>query len=358
MTRRLKCWICITICSLLLFFWTGAYYAACLTAFLIVYMAGAFVYIRFAGSDLSARITGGREMIRGEDIKFRLEISNGSRIPVFDGEAEVIIKNDFTGEELKTLLPLSAGREEKKTVDIPYRAEHCGRIRTYLDRIEVFDPLKLVKGEREVRTEGKAYILPTQGSMELDDDRLRAYDQESYRYSPHKKGDDSGEVFAIREYEPGDALKNIHWKLSGKTGKLQIKENGFPEDNDIIVLLNRSISSEGGNRISTIDKAGDLMASVSYTLIEKSIPHTVAWYNHDLREMEFFRISDNNSLSDGVKHMLQCGFDEGKSTTVISYLSRREVPKAQHLYITEDEVDVDKLRGDGEVTIFRPSAYN
>ena len=357
MTRRLKISICISIGSLLLFAWTGAYYAVCLMAFMIAIIIGSAVYVRYAGKSITARVTGGDETGKGEDIRFRLELTNGSGIPVLEGKTEVRIHNDFTGEDVEIDLPLALGGGEKKVIELPYKSEHCGRVRTILEQISVSDPLGLFIKHSDAGAEGRAYILPVQNSFELDDDRLRAFDQESYRYSPYKKGDDPGEVFAIREYEPGDPLKKIHWKLSGKTGKLQIKESGFPEDNDIIVLINRSISADSDGRRSPIDKAGDLTVSICYTLMEKSIPHTLAWFNNNLREMEIFRITDGNSLSDAVKCMLQCGFDEGRSTTIINYLSRRDIPKAQHLYISEDEVDVDKLRRDGEVTIFRPSNY-
>ena len=46
---------------------------------------------------------------------------------------------------------------------------------------------------------------------------------ESDRSADSRRGNDPGEVRAIREYVPGDPVRNIHWKLSEKTDKLLVK---------------------------------------------------------------------------------------------------------------------------------------
>lgn len=51
---------------------------------------------------------------------------------------------------------------------------------------------------------------------------------ESTEYHPHKSGSDSSYTREIREYRPGDSLRNIHWKLSAKKEELLVKEYGLP----------------------------------------------------------------------------------------------------------------------------------
>ncbi len=54
-------------------------------------------------------------------------------------------------------------------------------------------------------------------------------------------GDDPGETYDIREYQPGDSIRQIHWKLSGKLDDIMIREKSFPVD-DTVLILAESVS--------------------------------------------------------------------------------------------------------------------
>ena len=54
------------------------------------------------------------------------------------------------------------------------------------------------------------------------------FDMESFRYSGARPGDDPGETFDIREYQEGDSIRQIHWKLTGKLDKMMIRQRSFP----------------------------------------------------------------------------------------------------------------------------------
>ncbi|MZG54849.1 MAG: DUF58 domain-containing protein, partial [Nitrospinae bacterium] len=47
-----------------------------------------------------------------------------------------------------------------------------------------------------------------------------------------------GEVYAIREFRPGDSLSSVHWKSSAKTGELRVKEFQSQQDQSYTVFLN------------------------------------------------------------------------------------------------------------------------
>ena len=46
------------------------------------------------------------------------------------------------------------------------------------------------------------------------------------------------EVYAIREFRPGDSLSSVHWKSSAKTGELRVKEFQSQQDQSYTVFLN------------------------------------------------------------------------------------------------------------------------
>ncbi len=60
---------------------------------------------------------------------------------------------------------------------------------------------------------------------------------DSDEYSMRKAGYDPSETFAIREYQPGDRIRQIHWKLTEKFDSLMVRDYGLPIQNTVLLLL-------------------------------------------------------------------------------------------------------------------------
>ena len=58
-------------------------------------------------------------------------------------------------------------------------------------------------------------------------------------YDPGRRGTDRTETFQVRDYAPGDSLRQVHWKLSGKTGRLVVRDPARPVDHRLTVLVLR-----------------------------------------------------------------------------------------------------------------------
>ena len=84
-----------------------------------------------------------------------------------------------------------------------------------------------------------------------------------------KPGGGYSENHELRLYRPGDSLRQIHWKLSAKTGKLILREP--LEIKNALALLSLELS---GSPAEVDEKLGKLLWMMEY-LIEKGIPHRV-----------------------------------------------------------------------------------
>ncbi|MFQ9394507.1 MAG: DUF58 domain-containing protein [Lachnospiraceae bacterium] len=72
-------------------------------------------------------------------------------------------------------------------------------------------------------------VLPTIREIPVEvDPRTRQHMPDSDEYATDRKGEDVSEIYAIREYRPGDSMKAIHWKLSARTKHWMVKEFSFP----------------------------------------------------------------------------------------------------------------------------------
>lgn len=60
-----------------------------------------------------------------------------------------------------------------------------------------------------------------------------------------RPGTDPSETFSIREYLPGDPIRQIHWKLSQKNDTTMLRELGLPVAEETLLLLDTSASDDG-----------------------------------------------------------------------------------------------------------------
>lgn len=106
----------------------------------------------------------------------------------------------------------------------------------------------------------------------------RKYSGDGDRYSQTKKGQDVNEIFALREYIPGDGIRKIHWKLSAKQNRLVVRDFGLSLNYPVFLLLEMSHQNKEKSE-EALDACMITFISVSRSLIEKGIYHNIAWYD-------------------------------------------------------------------------------
>ena len=92
-----------------------------------------------------------------------------------------------------------------------------------------------------------------------------------------KKGYDATEVFELREYQPGDSIRTIHWKLSEKFDTVLVREPSDTSSYDILVMFDAGLTSgEVTYEPDVLSGAVSAAAAVSEKLMEHKVPHYLA----------------------------------------------------------------------------------
>ena len=137
----------------------------------------------------------------------------------------------------------------------------------------------LVGAKKPVGLTAPSLVLPDVWPVELTVSERRSPDMDSSEYSMYHPGNDPSETFALREYLPGDRIKNIHWKLSEKTDHLLVRQLGLPVNNAILLVLDNTADTAPSPEER--EALGEAAVSVSAALCEAGLPHQAAWLDRE-----------------------------------------------------------------------------
>ena len=197
---------------------------------------------------LSAAVTslGGRKTViklsvpraaeRKENFRGRLTLQNQTVWPVFGGKGQILWENLFTGEHGEIPLSFSLGCKETRTIEFEACSSWCGCVKVQFSSWKCNDFFHVFSVRRQAVAEGCTVIMPEKQNSDFSFLTREGFDMESFRYSGNRPGDDPGETYDIREYQLGDSIRQIHWKLSGKLDDVMIREKSFPVDDTVLIL--------------------------------------------------------------------------------------------------------------------------
>lgn len=147
-------------------------------------------------------------------------------------------------------------------------AEHCGLWRVSCHKLFIYDYLGLFRRRIKSQPDSFLYMWPRPVA-----DKLPAgMEQKTVKLWRPKPGGGFSENYDLRLYRPGDDLRNIHWKMAAKTGKLIYREAMEPVQRQLQLTLTLSGSPEQLDR-----KLGRLLY-ISSRLLQKELPHEVVCY--------------------------------------------------------------------------------
>ncbi len=84
-------------------------------------------------------------------------------------------------------------------------------------------------------------------------------------------------MFDIRNYVPGDDIRSIHWKLSGKTDELIVRQASDRTHYDLVILPDFG-RKQGGRGITAgeLTRCVALVIELSRRLVRRGVPLCVA----------------------------------------------------------------------------------
>lgn len=354
--KRLVFWIVgLLVASLVYIFGDGFYTFLPLAIYLITSICSLGILF-LSGRKLRFSLGGTSQCEKGQNGEIVIKMTNDSWIPSIWTQGYMTLYNVATGEVLEEFQSFDIPGKKSYSLPIPFKTKYSGAVRTSINNLKLLGLLGVFYKEVSLQEEATTYILPTIKGVSLTNDDITGYDMESFKYSQYKKGDDPSEVFGIREYRQEDSSKLIHWKLSSKGQDIMVRELGFPIENNILVLLDKSMMEDD---YDTLDSAIELFVSISDRILKSSIAHDIGWYDHEKSKFYVKTVSERGQLWIESIGVLNCpNVKDGKSLVSGFLESEYDKNYSNFLVVTTGLKDIERLLEYGAVKEFSPRQKN
>ena len=232
-------------------------------------------------------------MEKGDEFQVRLGIINPSWLGVMNCKFMLEVSNLFYGTSRRHELRVPIRARKGQTVTYPVTITKCGRIEFRICHAVLEDFLGITSFHREFAEPYAVVVLPDR-KAEIETD-LSGYTEgmEEVEEST-KKGSDFSEVQDVREYQPGDKLQNIHWKLSVKRDMLMVKERVSMSSRQLFLLMELHDNESG-----LLEEVLDCSYGISRLMIKNQIPLSLVWWSKNTQELIIWKVDYEEQLDEG-----------------------------------------------------------
>lgn len=153
--------------------------------------------------------------------------------------------------------------------ELPFFAEQCGRTQIVCTEAAVYDLLALHLKKVDLKRGVCVTVYPADVNVELEVTGKTLGGTAEEGMTKNTKGNDPSEIFEIRDYIPGDDMRSIHWKLSGKMDRLIVRQASNPAHYNLLLMPDFGLQ-DGTTRTSRqgINKAIALCNTIGSQLID------------------------------------------------------------------------------------------
>lgn len=203
--------------------------------------------------------------------EFRVLCETKCPVPLVVANVKLRCRNLLTGEEAQIPSPVNGGEPGWSI-----RTDHCGLL--MLEAVVSFQDVFGLFGPRLLNVQpASVWAAPRLDPIEVV---LGESGGDWGFESPSSlaPGADASDPFSVREYTPGDPVRQIHWKLSQKMDTVMLRELRQPVANRVLLVFDTYYPVAAGQVFAEVaDAMAEVFLSLSRSLLGRGVPHTVCW---------------------------------------------------------------------------------
>lgn len=242
--NRLGYGLFLTILAVLIFFF-GKSFLFCVFVIFVAWMVMDSLLLRYEANHIQVRFRLHSGIKEGEQLKGILSIeSTGIMFAAQWLLLDMEIHNKmFDVSECHHLEVEISNRQKEIPFVVP--AEWCGETEINCTSVCIRDVLQL--SEKKIRSFAliNAVVFPRNVNVQVEMSTSTIGAPLDEGMMQNRKGNDPSEIFDIKDYTPGDDLRFVHWKLSGKADHLIMRQPSEPTHYHAIILMDLGMEQDG-----------------------------------------------------------------------------------------------------------------
>ena len=285
---------------------------------------------------------------RGDEAHLILQAGHRCPLPVAPPKGIF----SYNGEAGDCVFPPSPFRTHERQV--PLNARHVGQYPAGLKALELQDVFGLFRMRLKIRElDGALTVLPR--PFDIDKPRITTGDDGSAPLA--RTQEDYNAPEDVRAYQPGDAMKRIHWKLSSRKRELLVRRFEMPAPPDTLILLDCD-TPLGGEQVNEgkeclRDALCETAVSVARLQMADGSPVRLPIYGNRANEFS----SDNAASLSLLQEMLACqSFGGGEVFARVLDLELRRMRRTGATVINTTRLDAQIVEGITHIRRMGPSA--
>lgn len=267
-------WVLLFLAALLLYYSAVLYvsnallYLAVLAFFLAPFEA-ALLFYQSRHMKLSLTCVT-REIRKGDPVILFVELQNNSFFPC--RSAAISCLEHSTGQRAQAVAYVPQRSSVK--LKITFQPDRIGKLRITAESLQLSGMFGLFRKELSCRDKEEViYSFPVRQQIKTAVSEAMPTEEVEELTESNKKGIHRDNLLGVREFVPGDTLKQIHWKLSARQGDFYVKE--YCEDLRFEHVILVDVSGLCQEDEQHLQEGYNQLAGVSYDLIRKNVVHQI-----------------------------------------------------------------------------------
>ena len=266
---------------------SGNMFALCLLLIVLLLPIVSSIASFYVRKKLRGKVVIGTTTSKNSPCLAAVQITNDGWLPAMKLYCRVSLINDLTRQEQQLDLHMGVGARRQECREFFIEGGHCGRVYISVQFLRLLDYFGLFSVNVPIKAAARLTILPDLFVCEAFTGAMSAVDDESVAA---RRGDDRTEAFQMREYQAGDDIRQIHWKLSSKLDTLILREPSQSISRSLLVFWDKRAACTA----ACMDAMAEVAASVCHGLCESGTAFDLCWTEKN--ELEMRQIRDMDTL--------------------------------------------------------------
>lgn len=278
--------------------------------------------------------TNAEKCLVNKTILIQLTIGNASWLSAILMKGKIHIKNGHLSVEEIIEVSYLLEDNAENVFEHELKSKHTGFLQVWFEELYIYDYLRIIRWRVPIKDIISIQVLPNFEQYSQNQDQYKFLDTSSeVRYSNHLSGEDPSEIYALRDYKPGDTLNRIHWKLTSKKRSLVVKEYGRVQKELCNIYCDFYIP-DVNYTLDYLDSYTEVIISLGNELLDQEKQFVFTWFDQFTMEESKKCISTENDFEDLIECILTIQGEESNNLYQLSEEVSLQNESTTFLYIT------------------------